>query len=181
MLLKIDKPLASVNWLMQHINNENLIVLDATLPKVTAKQNDISEKKMQIKNALFFDIKKEFSNINAPFPNTVLSPKEFEIKAQKLGVNNNSCIVVYDDLGMYSSPRVWWLFQLMGFTNITVLNGGLPEWKLKGYPVEKPKINQFKKGNFTAKFSSKKIKYTKDVLSAINDDKIVIADARSRA
>jgi thiosulfate/3-mercaptopyruvate sulfurtransferase len=57
MLLKIDKPLASVNWLMQHINNENLIVLDATLPKVTAKQNDISEKKMQIKNALFFDIK----------------------------------------------------------------------------------------------------------------------------
>ncbi|WP_439133023.1 sulfurtransferase [Polaribacter sp.] len=180
MSLKIEKPLVSVDWLHQHFNENNLIILDATLPKVTVDKNEAIEEKIQIKNAVFFDIKKVFSDTNAPFPNTVLSPEEFELKVQKLGITNDSCIVVYDDLGIYSSPRVWWLFQLMGFTNIAVLDGGLSAWKSKNYPTEKPKGNQLKKGDFKVSYQSQKIKFTNDVLSAIENKNILIADARSK-
>ncbi|APZ47162.1 sulfurtransferase [Polaribacter reichenbachii] len=180
MSLKIDKPLVSVDWLFHHLNDEKLIVLDATLPKVTAKKETEIEEKYQIENAIFFDIKKVFSDVNAPFPNTVLSAKEFEEKAQNLGINKDSCIVVYDDLGIYSSPRVWWLFQLMGFTNIAVLDGGFPEWKLKEYPTEKPMNHQFKKGDFSADYQPEKVKFTEDVLAAINNKNLLIADARSK-
>lgn len=180
MALKIDKSLVDADWLFQHLNNQHLIILDATLPKVTAKKDVIIDEKIQIKNAIFFDIKKVFSDTNSNFPNSVLTRHEFESKAQELGINNDSCIVVYDDLGIYSAPRAWWLFQLMGFTNIAVLDGGLPDWISKKYPTEKPKGHQLNKGNFTVNYQPKKVKYTNDVLSAIENDTILIADARSK-
>jgi thiosulfate/3-mercaptopyruvate sulfurtransferase len=180
MILKVDKPLVSVYWLKFNLGNKNLIIFDCTIAKVTAKSSLlISKEKEQIKGAVFFDIKKEFSDLNSTFPNTVLSTKEFEKKAQSLGVNNNSCIVVYDDLGIYSSPRVWWMFNLMGFKNIAVLDGGFPEWKSKKYSIEKPIDNQLKKGNFKVNYQSEKIKLTKDILASINNQNILIADARS--
>lgn len=180
MSLKIDKPLVSVDWLFVNLENENLIILDATLPKVTANKDEQKEvQKKQIKGARFFDIKNTFSDINAPFPNTILSPKEFEKKTQILGINDNSCIVVYDDLGIYSSPRVWWMFQLMGFQNIAVLNGGFPEWKSKEYPIEKPVKHQYHQGNFKVNFKSEKIKFTNDILTSINNDDNIVVDARS--
>ena len=174
-----QKPLVSVEWLYSNLENNKLIILDATIPKVTAKTETI-EVKEQIKGAIYFDIKKKFSDVSAPFPNTILSPHKFEEKAQELGVNQDSLLVVYDDLGIYSSPRVWWMFQLMGFKNIVVLDGGLPKWKSEKYPIEIPKNYQLKKGDFKVNYKSEKIKYTEDVLQAIKDDKVVIADARSK-
>jgi thiosulfate/3-mercaptopyruvate sulfurtransferase len=166
--------------LFKNLDNQKLIIVDATIPKVTAIKEVSSDEKEQIKGAFFFDIQKTFSDENAPFPNTVLSSKAFEEKAQQLGINQDSCIVVYDDLGIYSSPRVWWMFQLMGFTNIAVLDGGLPAWNSKNYPVEKPINHPPKKGNFIATYQSEKIKCTADVLSSIKSDSFLIADARSK-
>lgn len=179
MNLKITNPLVSADWLHSNLENEQLIVLDCTIPKVTAK-TPISSDKTQIKGAIFFDMKNTFSDKKAPFPNTVLSPEKFEKAAQDLGINQDSIIICYDDLGIYSSPRVWWLFQLMGFKNIAVLNGGLPLWKAKNYPTENQQKNSFTKGNFKVDYQSEKIKFTNDVLSAINNETILIADARSK-
>lgn len=177
---KFEKPLVSVDWLFHHLNDENLIILDCTIPKVTANKSDSdTDEKQQIKGAIFFDIKTVFSDVNALFPNTVLAPKDFQQKAQNLGVNNDSVIVCYDDLGIYSSPRVWWMFQLMGFKNIAVLDGGFPEWKSKEYPTETPRKHPFMQGDFTVDYQSEKIKYTKDVLDNIKSENNLVLDARS--
>lgn len=181
MSLKITKPIVSVDWLHSNLENEQLIILDCTIPKVTAKSTtSISDDKKQIKGAVFFDIKKTFSDVSAPFPNTILSPETFEEKAQNFGVNKDSIIVCYDDLGIYSSPRVWWMFQLMGFKNIAVLDGGFPKWEESKFPIEKQQKNLVLKGDFKADYQSEKIKFTNDVLSAIDNEAILIADARSK-
>ncbi|WP_299665295.1 sulfurtransferase [uncultured Polaribacter sp.] len=176
---KIPSPLVSVDWLYTILNNKNLIILDCTLPKVT-DDSIISEEKKQIKGALFFDIKNNFSDTKAAFPNTVLPPIEFERKAQEIGINQDSVLVCYDDLGIYSSPRVWWMFQLMGFKNIAVLDGGLPEWKIKNYPIENPENHQPKQGNFKVDYTSEKLKCTEDVLNSIENKETLIVDARSK-
>jgi thiosulfate/3-mercaptopyruvate sulfurtransferase len=181
MSLKITKPVVSVDWLQSNLGDEKLIILDCTIDKVTVQSSSsIIDAKQQIKGAYFFDIKNSFSDLNAAFPNTVLSPKEFEESAQKLGIHQDSCIVVYDDLGIYSSPRVWWMFQLMGFKNIAVLDGGFPAWKSKEYPTEKPQNHSSKKGDFKVNYQKEKIKFTNNVLSAIEKETILIADARSK-
>ena len=92
-MLKVPKALVSADWLRKNIDAENLIVLNGTIPKVTAKKESNKKVSEQIKGSLFFDIKKQFSKVNAEYPNTVLSVKEFEEQAQELGINQNQFVV----------------------------------------------------------------------------------------
>lgn len=177
-MLTISIPIVSVEWLHENLNADNLIVLDATIQKVGTQTNDKKEKQ-QIQNAVFFDLKNVFLDDEAEYPNTIPSEKYFETEVQKLGINNDSCIVVYDDLGVYSSPRVWWLFRTFGFENIAVLNGGLPSWKGAGYMVESNNERTLPVGNFKATINRDKISITEEVLKASCDNKVIL-DARSK-
>ena len=177
-MLTISTPIVSVEWLHENLNADNLIVLDATIQKVGTQTNDKKEKQ-QIQNAVFFDLKNVFLDDEAEYPNTIPSEKYFETEVQKLGINNDSCIVVYDDLGVYSSPRVWWLFRTFGFENIAVLNGGLPSWKGAGYMVESNNERTLPVGNFKATINRDKISITEEVLKASCDNKVIL-DARSK-
>ncbi|MDP4988597.1 MAG: sulfurtransferase, partial [Polaribacter sp.] len=178
MSLKIPSFVVSVDWLLEHLENESLVILDVTIPKVGSKKIEFLEEKSQIKKAHFFDLK-DFSDAEAPLPNTMLTGEKFQQKAKQFGINNNHCIVVYDDLGIYSSPRVWWMFQLMGFENIAVLDGGFPEWKAKKYPIEKFSHKTLSKGNFTANYHFEKITFMTDVLANVSSKKHLVLDARS--
>lgn len=179
MNLNINSPVVDVEWLENNFTAENLIILDATIKKVTTKNNKIDQKK-QIVNAVFFDLKNVFLKKEANYPNTLPLEENFEKEVRKLGINKNSCIVVYDDLGMYSSPRVWWLFKTFGFNNIAVLNGGLPAWEKAGLITEKPKEREFFIGDFQANFQQDKVSYTEDVIEATTNNKKTILDARSK-
>lgn len=179
MSLKLNKPLVSVDWLYNNLDNEKLIILDCTISKVKINSKIILEKN-QIKGAIFFDIKHVFSDEKGKFPNTVLKPKLFQEKAKTIGINKDSTLICYDNLGIYSSARVWWMFQLMGFKNIAVLDGGLPEWKLKKYPVENLENHQINKGNFIVNYQPEKLKSTEDVLNSYDNKDVLIVDARSK-
>ena len=178
MSLKIDKPLVSSDWLNAHLDLKQLIVLDCTIPKVSLN-TFVSEEKTQIKGAVYFDIKNSFSDNKSAFPNTVLSPEVFEERAQKIGIHQDTIVVCYDALGTYSSPRVWWMFQLMGFKNVVVLDGGLPAWKASGFPIESMRVNKLQRGNFKAIYQPRKLKYTADVFESIDNKEVLIVDARS--
>lgn len=177
--LKIPSPIVTAEWLNENCKAENLLIFDSTIPKVgvVSDQNKIKE---QIPNAIFFDIKNEFSDTNSKYPNTLLHPDEFEFKAQNLGIDKDSCIVVYDDVGIYSAPRVWWMFNIFGFKNIAVLDGGLPAWKKADLYTEEPKKVEHKKGDFIAKYQPQKIRFTEDVLASV-PLATCIADARSKS
>ena len=161
-----------------HIDRKELLVFDGTIKKVT----DILSSKTTssfIKNARFFDIKNEFSDVDAPFPNTMISTKLFQEKARKLGVNSNSCIVVYDQYGYYSCARVWWMFKTMGFHNIAVLDGGFPDWIALNLPIQNIPNQSDVLGNFEATYIKNKIHNYLPVLDAINNANINIIDARA--
>jgi thiosulfate/3-mercaptopyruvate sulfurtransferase len=176
-MIKIDKPLVSVNWLNEHLHASNLVILDGTIPKVTAKKEDANL--VQIPNSRFFDIKKKFSDVEAPFPNTVPSAEQFSTEAQNLGINQDSAIVVYDNKGIYSSARVWYLFKAFGYTNVAVLDGGLPEWINKGCAVEGKQAREVAKGDFIGKYNSDAFKFFDDINVISNDSTCQILDARS--
>lgn len=39
---------------------------------------------------------------------------QFEAAANELGINNDDTLVVYDRLGLFSAPRVWWTWHVFG-------------------------------------------------------------------
>ena len=122
------KSIVTSDWLFEQLNNPDLIVLHASLEKIQPET-------ISIKKARYFDIKNIFSNTDSNFPNTFPSDEQFQHNCQEIGINNNSIIVLYDDKGIYSSPRVWWMLKTMGHKNVAVLNGGLPDWFSKNYPT----------------------------------------------
>lgn len=69
-------------------------------------------------------------------PHMLPPPTEFEAHARALGVDAASDIVVYDRIGLFSAPRVWWSFRAMGHRRVRVLDGGLPAWIAAGGAVE---------------------------------------------
>lgn len=146
MNLKLEARLVSVNWLYKHLDYEKLIILDGTINK------DLTEQATKIPKARFLDLKNKFCKVNAAFPNTVPSKLQFEKEARNLGINHNSIIVVYDDRGIYSSARVWWLFHLFGFNNIAILDGGLPAWIENNYPVQFYQKESYALGDFSATY-----------------------------
>lgn len=169
----LNSPLVSVEWLKKHCNASNLILLDATINKV------IDETSIRIPNARFFDIKKKFSDTSAPFPSALPSKEQFQQEARLLGINKSSLIVVYDDKGIYSSARAWWLFKTFGFKNVAVLDGGLPEWQRQELEIENYKNEVYALGDF-------EVRYVPDLMTDFNginafsgDSKTLIVDARS--
>jgi thiosulfate/3-mercaptopyruvate sulfurtransferase len=133
-----------------------------------------------IPSSQLFDID-DFSAADAPFPHTLLSTSEFEIKARVLGINNGTSIVVCDNIGIYSAPRVWFNLMLMGCNNVLLLNGGIPAWKASGYPITHETVTANREGDFSAREQSNRVATKEDVLAAIGKANIRIIDVRGAA
>jgi thiosulfate/3-mercaptopyruvate sulfurtransferase len=173
------KNIVSVGWLKTNIKNKNIIILDASIPS-KAKSSPPKSNHQTIKGARFFDLANTFSDKEATYPNTVPSSAVFEKEARKLGINKDSKIIVFDHLGIYSSPRIWWLFKLMGHDQVAVLNGGLPEWIKHGLATEeKQSKTPNEKGGFTASYQSTYYRSFDALVQNIATKKELVIDARS--
>lgn len=171
-------PLVSVNWLSQNLNEPNLVILDVSLESNIANIK-VEFPGIQIKGARYLDLKRNFSDLESRLPNTLPNPKYFSLACRNLGINNNSLIVVYDNIGIYASPRVWWIFKSMGHKNIAVLDGGLPSWKNKNYPTESIQNRVVPEGNFKAIFNLNLQKKAFQILENIVSKEAILVDARS--
>ena len=171
-------PLVSVSWLSQNLNAPNLVVLDVSLESNIANIK-VEFPGIQIKGARNFDLKRNFSDLESRLPNTLPNPKYFSLACRNLGINNNSTIVVYDNIGIYASPRVWWMFKSMGHKNIAVLDGGHPLWKNKNYPTESIQNRVLPEGDFKAKFNPNLLKKAFKIIENITSKEAILVDARS--
>ena len=169
--------IVSSKWLYDNLHDPNLIILDASTAKNVLKKRPLHENKY-IKGARQIKLS-DFADKNIQYPNTVLDEQSFEIEARKLGVRKASKIVVYDNLGIYTSPRVWWLFKLMGHNEIYVLDGGLPDWIAQGYPCDDALILPSEIGDFEAKYDQSLFRNTEDLQSNLDTGREVVIDARS--
>ena len=172
------KPLITTKELSKILNNTDLVILDASMAN-NKLGKEVSNTNQQINGARFFDIKSKFSNTSSPFPNTIPSSEQFQEEVQNLGINFNSRIVVYDNLGIYTSPRVWWLLKTFGHSNISVLDGGLPAWIAEGYSTKEKTTSNYKKGNFKSNLNSNNVRYFTAVKSNLKTQQELVVDARS--
>ena len=171
--------LVSTNWVYNNLNNKKLVILDCSWHMPHEKRNAKKEyNKKHIKNAYFFDIDK-ISDIKTNLPHMLPSRRKFEEKVRNFGINQSSLIVAYDVKGIFSSPRVWWMFKYFGHKNIFVLNGGLKKWLDEKKPVTNKKT-YFKKGNFISQLSKELLVTKNEVLESINRKNSLTFDARHK-
>jgi thiosulfate/3-mercaptopyruvate sulfurtransferase len=96
----------------------------------------------------------------------------------KLGISERDRIVVYDGSGLFSAPRVWWMFRLFGASNVYLLDGGLPKWTAEGRPVERGPVRR-SAATFHAVAPEKLVATLADVRAALEQGSAQIVDARA--
>lgn len=172
------KFLVSTDWLAAHLNAPDLVVVDASwyLPQMN---RDARAEYLEghIPGAVFFDID-EIADTGSDLPHMLPGPEKFSSRMRKLGIGDGQRIVVYDGLGLFSAPRVWWTFRVMGVVDVAVLDGGLPKWKSEGRPIDDGPVKRLER-HFTARLDHGAVREAADVLRALKNGHETVVDARS--
>ncbi len=173
-----SKPIVSAEWVYAQLKDPDVILLDASVESTVGGKTSVHHN-TTIPLARAFDLKSVFVDTESEFPNTVPRPERFEAACQALGINQHSKLVIFDNLGVYSSARAWWLFQVMGHENVVVLDGGLPQWIASGYPTEARLISFYERGNFKASYQEELCVLFPQVQENSQQPKFMVVDARS--
>jgi thiosulfate/3-mercaptopyruvate sulfurtransferase len=172
-------PLVSTQWLADHLNAPDVRIIDASWHLPTENRDAYAEYKQQhIPGAVFFDID-EICDTESPLPHMLPHPVKFSSRMRKLGLGDGSRFVVYDAIGLFSAPRVWWMLRAMGHEDVVVLDGGLPKWLAEGRPVEDLPPPP-RERHFTVRYHSALVRTLDEVKKGLANGEQLL-DARSPA
>jgi thiosulfate/3-mercaptopyruvate sulfurtransferase len=171
--------LVSTEWLAAELGKPALIVFDTTkyLPN---EPFDGKAKFLEahIPGARFFDID-EVADPDTTLPHMIPGAARFEKLMGQLGVANASRIVFYDQKGLQSSARGWWLMRLFGHRNAAVLDGGLPKWVKEGRAVRSGAAESVAATRYVADFVASRVLGIGDVKRILETGERLILDARA--
>jgi thiosulfate/3-mercaptopyruvate sulfurtransferase len=175
-----SKWLVETGWLHERLTAPGLVIMDASLKMpgdVQAPFDRYTE--THIPGALFFDID-DLSDTSSPLPHMLPAPEKFASRMRRLGIGDGMKIVVYDSRGIFSAPRAWWMFRVMGHNDVAVLNGGLKKWLAEGRPAEAGLAAPRPEHHFTARKNSALVRDLSDMMAAVDSKRLQIADARAK-
>jgi len=176
----MKSPIVSSHWLENNLHNKQVVLLDASMSKVVGKKPIEYAQPKYIPTSKRFDLENVFCDLTSSQHNAFPTQIQFNQAVQALGINSDSIVVLYDNQGIYSAPRAWWIFQAMGFNNAVVLDGGLPQWLLENRAtVDDLSSNGSKQGNMSAEYQADLVCDANYILDNINNDKLTVVDARS--
>jgi thiosulfate/3-mercaptopyruvate sulfurtransferase len=160
----------SVDELKSRLHDPKLVLLDMRQPEAYSNSH--------IPGARSFDI----------FGISLIDTKPEPLKAflwiiehliQAKGVNDDSTVVVYDDIAGMRSARLFWFLEYFGHSDVHMLNGGHNAWAAAGLPLTHEAEVVSKGGNFKMKPRRELLATIDDVLGNINKEGSVIVDTRT--
>jgi thiosulfate/3-mercaptopyruvate sulfurtransferase len=129
-----------------------------------------------IPGAVFFDID-GIADTDTDLPHMLPSPADFARAVGALGISEDMKIVVYDEIGLFSAPRVWWTFRAFGASDVVMLEGGGPKWRAERRPIETGLVKRAP-ATFQPRFNSAAAVDFDDVAARSRDGRTLVVDAR---
>lgn len=170
--------LVSTDWLAERLDAPDVKILDASYTPMPGLPLDAHYKQEHIPGAQFFDID-EIADTSNPLPHMLPAPEKFVSRMRKMGIGDGDQVVIYDSMGMYSAPRAWWMFRVMGHDDVAVLDGGLPKWKAEGRPLESDPPTSAQPKHFTARMQAELVRDLEDMRRIAEQGGAQVVDARS--
>ncbi len=172
-------PLVTTEWLAAELARPGLLVFDATkyLPN-EPKDGKAEFLNAHIPGARYFDID-EVADPDTDLPHMVPSPGRFSKLMAAMGIGNGSRVVFYDQKGLASAARGWWLMSLFGHDQAAVLDGGLPKWVKEGRATEAGSTAAPIPATFQADFRAMRLRGVGDLLRNVASQAELVLDARA--
>ncbi|MEP7241694.1 MAG: 3-mercaptopyruvate sulfurtransferase [Devosia sp.] len=172
----MDDLFVSTDWLAARLGDPAIAILDCSWFLPVANRRPHAEYlASHIPGAVFFDID-GVADKSTDLPHMLLDPDAFAAAVGALGVGDGMSIVLYDEAGLFSAPRVWWEFAAMGATKVHILEGGGPKWRAEGRPLQSGAAKPAPR-TFTARFHPQMVKRFDEVREALARGQLVV-DAR---
>jgi thiosulfate/3-mercaptopyruvate sulfurtransferase len=129
-------PLVSTDWLGDHLDEPDLVVVDASwhMP-ATGRSGREEYLQAHIPGAHFLDID-ELSDRANPAPHMLPGAAAFGAAMERLGVGRDDRIIVYDNSPLRSAARGWFTLRHFGADRVAILDGGLQKWLAEGRPTQ---------------------------------------------
>ncbi|HUF31101.1 MAG TPA: sulfurtransferase [Gemmatimonadaceae bacterium] len=82
------------------------------------------------------------ADLNDPLTRDYVSREGFEQLLRRKGIDETTTVIFYGDKNNWWATYAFWVFQLFGFTNARILDGGRTKWEQEGRPMttEVPKF-----------------------------------------
>lgn len=171
--------LVSTEWLAANLKAPDLRVVDASYYLPGEGLDPRSEFEAQhIPGAVFFDID-DIKDPASGLPHMMPPPHIFSSKVRKLGLGDGLRLVIYDQRGIWSAPRAWWMFRYFGHREVAVLDGGLPKWLDEGRPVAEGPAHPEER-HFTARVDNALLRDRGQLLDNLKNGAEQVLDARGR-
>jgi len=132
----MSNPLVSVHWLNDNLHASNMFILDVSMATVIGKEPIVYDELTTIPNSYKVTIENDLSDVNSDTTHAFPLKEQIQQLAAKLGLTLKSTLIIYDDQGIYSSPRAWWILKSWGFEHVYILDGGLPKWQSYEYKTD---------------------------------------------
>jgi thiosulfate/3-mercaptopyruvate sulfurtransferase len=172
-------PLVSTDWLAANLHTPGLRVLDASFyMPAEARDPHAVFAQGHIPGARFFDLEL-IADQETSLPHMVPTAGRFERGVAALGLNSGDHVVFYDQKGLFSAARGWWMMKLFGHDHVAVLDGGLPKWRAEGRPVETGTPPPAAPGNFQATLRASRLRGIGDMLANLQSGAEQVLDARA--
>ena len=182
--MNYDRVLIEADELLTKIHDPNIRIYDATImfymdmsPEEIAKMPTAHEQYLagHIPGAVFFPHSK-LSDLNSPYDYMLAPDEQLVEEIGKIGIANDSEVIVYTTGVFACATRAWWLLRYAGVENIRVLNGGFAAWKEAGGAVE-TKQQAYSPVQFEGHFRPEMFASKEEVQTALSTGSAYVEDA----
>ncbi|MFM7418978.1 MAG: sulfurtransferase [Alphaproteobacteria bacterium] len=172
--------LVSTEWLAEALGAPDLMVFDATKYLPNEPFDGLTKyREAHIPGARFFDID-VVADPDTSLPHMAPTAGRFARLMGEMGIGNATRVIFYDQKGLQSSARGWWLMKLFGHEKAAVLDGGLPKWLAEGRATESGDAKPAAPSIYTPDFRADLVKGIGDVKRIIAGGNALILDARAK-
>lgn len=170
--------LVSTDWLAAQLGKPDLCILDASLFLPGTPRDPRAEfEAAHIPGAAYMDL----PSLNDPYdptPGMVPPDALMTQRAQALGINTDSRVIVYDNSPIHSAARGWWMIRLYGLgVSAAILDGGLPKWVAEGRTTQSGSVTPTP-GNAVARRAPGQVRTKADLIANLTTHQAQVLDAR---
>ena len=161
--------LVSTEWLAAHLNDPSLRILESD------------------EDVLLYDVEHIpgaqkidwHADLNDPVERDYVSREQFQELLRSKGIDDSTPVIFYGDKNNWWATYAFWVFQLFGFTNARILDGGRTKWEAEGRPMTTD-VPRFPRSSYTARErDDARIRAFQDDVRRHVDQRLPLVDVRS--
>jgi thiosulfate/3-mercaptopyruvate sulfurtransferase len=114
--------LVSTDWLADHLHDRHIRVIESD-------EDVLLYDTGHIPGAQKIDW---HTDLNDPIQRDYVSREQFQRLLREKGIDESTTVIFYGDKNNWWAAYALWVFQLFGFTNVKLLDGGRSKWEIEG-------------------------------------------------